>query len=78
VGVQESEIGDVVVYRDGSGEVCHVGIVARKNLLIPGSQEDPLAVLSKWGADGEYLHNMTDVPELLGRPAEFWTDRKGG
>ncbi len=38
---------------------------------------DPLTVLSKWGGEGEYMHDMSDVPELFGTPAEFWTHRKG-
>jgi hypothetical protein len=76
-GVKEVEPGDVVVYRDHKGEICHVGIVVRKNVVIPGEQEEPLQVLSKWGADGEYTHGMSAVPFYLGKPAEFWTDRKG-
>jgi hypothetical protein len=35
-----------------------------------------LMVLSKWGADGEYIHALGDVPALLGVPREFWTDRR--
>jgi hypothetical protein len=71
-----ADVGDVVVYEDEAGELCHVGIVIRKNLLLPGQQQDPFQVLSKWGADGEYLHDMSDVPDLLGKPKQFWTDRK--
>ncbi len=29
------------------------------------------------GADGEYFHDASDVPYLLGKPSEYWTDRKG-
>ena len=28
------------------------------------------------GGDGEYLHEMSKVPGYLGRPAEYWTDRR--
>jgi len=77
-GVAEVEVGDVVVYRDDAGDVSHVSIVAWKNLATdPIHPGDPLTVLSKWGGEGEYMHDMSDVPELLGRPVEFWTDRKG-
>src|SRR5438132_1641386 len=53
---EETEHGDVVVYHDDDSEPCHVAIVLRKNLVIPGEQRDLLTVLSKWGADGEYIH----------------------
>jgi hypothetical protein len=75
-GPEKAEIGDLVIYRDGANDVSHVGIVVRKKVLIPGQQEEPLEVVSKWGADGEYVHDMSYVPELLGKPVEFWTDRK--
>ncbi|HKI34603.1 MAG TPA: hypothetical protein VKA46_22295 [Gemmataceae bacterium] len=73
----EAEPGDVVAYHDPDGEICHVGIVVQKNLALPSTPTDPLKVLSKWGADGEYLHDMSRVPYLLGVAAEFWTDRRG-
>lgn len=73
----EAEPGDVVVYHDSQGEVCHAGIVTGKNLLLPGDSRDVLKVLSKWGADGEYVHDASRVPQLLGMPTEFWTDRRG-
>jgi len=75
-GPEQAEIGDLVIYRDGANEVSHVGIVVRKKVLVPGQQEEPLEVVSKWGADGEYIHDMSYVPKLLGKPVEFWTDRK--
>lgn len=76
-GAAEAEPGDVVAYHDPDGEVCHVGIVVQKNLALPGTPTDSLKVLSKWGADGEYVHDLSRVPYLLGIPAEFWTDRRG-
>jgi hypothetical protein len=76
-GEAEADVGDVVVYRDNGGEVCHAGIVTRKKLFDPTNPKDTLVILSKWGADGEYFHDASSVPELLGQPAEFWTDRKG-
>jgi hypothetical protein len=75
-GPEETEVGDMVVYRDGHGDVSHVGLVSRKRILDPRNGADYLQVLSKWGADGEYFHDLNDVPYLLGRPAEYWTDRK--
>ena len=75
-GPEESDLGDVVIYHDDSGTPCHVGLVVRKNLLLAGGQEDLLTVLSKWGADGEYIHGASCVPIYLGTPAEYWTDRR--
>jgi hypothetical protein len=57
--------------------VVHVGIVVRKNLFDPENPRDTLVVLSKWGHEGEYEHDASEVPVLCGRPVEFWTDRKG-
>jgi hypothetical protein len=76
-GAVEAEAGDVVVYQDLQGEVCHAGLVVWKNVLVAGQQGDLLTVLSKWGADGEYIHGMTRLPTLLGTPSQFWTDRRG-
>jgi hypothetical protein len=72
----EAQKGDVVVYRDDDGEVCHAGIVVGKNILTEGGKQDALRVLSKWGADGEYEHDLSYVPALLGKAVEFWTDRR--
>jgi hypothetical protein len=73
---QEAEMGDVVIYRNQRGEVCHAGIVLRKNLL-SGQEDDLLTVLSKGGADGEYIHGLSKLPAYLGTPTQFWTDRRG-
>lgn len=75
-GEVEVEFGDIVVYEDDDGEVTHVGIVIGKNVLTPGSSRDVLRVLSKWGGDGEYLHDLSHVPQVYGRVAAFWTDRR--
>lgn len=77
-GEAEARVGDVVAYRDDANEVCHAGIVWRKNLYDPQNPtRDTLAVLSKWGREGEYEHEAADLPYLCGKPAEYWTDRKG-
>jgi hypothetical protein len=76
LGEAEAQAGDVVVYRNDHGEVCHAGIVVRKNLYNPENRKDTLVVLSKWGAEGEYEHDASDVPVFCGHPSEYWTDRK--
>jgi hypothetical protein len=75
-GPEDAEAGDVVVYHDSDGEPCHVGIVMTKNLIVAGESRDLLTVLSKWGADEEYVHDLTKLPLLLGRPVQYWTDRR--
>ena len=66
--------GDIVVYRDDEGRVSHVGLVIS---AVPEVASGRLAitVLSQWGADGEYLHDIGDVHPNLGKPSEFWTER---
>lgn len=73
----ESDVqpGDVVVYRNASGEVTHVGIVARKETE-PRDATYKITVLSQWGKDGEYFHDINDINVLLGTPSEYWTDRR--
>jgi hypothetical protein len=73
---EEAEPGDVVAYHDEHGEVCHAAIIVQKNLLVSTEQRDLFTVLSKWGADGEYVHEMTRLPAYLGKPSQFWTDRR--
>jgi hypothetical protein len=65
-GQEESDVGDVVIYHDDGGVPCHVGLVVRKNLLLAEGQEDLLTVLSKWGADGEYIHGASRVSIYFG------------
>jgi len=73
---EDAEAGDVVVYHDPDGHPCHVGVVVTKNLAVAGESRDLLTVVSKWGADGEYVHDLTKLPLLLGQPAQYWTDRR--
>ena len=74
--VHEDEVvaGDLIVYRDESEEVSHVGVVweVRSNLR---DATRSFVVLSQWGQSGEYVHDWTDVASQLGEPKEFWTDR---
>jgi hypothetical protein len=73
-GEAEAQFGDVVVYRY-HGDVCHAGIVVGRNLYNPEKPKDALIVLSKWGKEGEYEHDASDVPIFCGIPSEYWTDR---
>lgn len=66
--------GDVVVYRDESGALTHVGLVTDVKADLRGATWE-ISVLSQWGQDGEYFHRVDDVSPRLGKPAEYWTDR---
>ena len=75
--ISESEIeaGDLIVYRGDESEVSHVGMIARiETSLATGEQR--VIVLSQWGRDGEYFHEVDDVNPRLGEPSDYWTDRK--
>lgn len=67
--------GDIVLYRDRSGEIVHVGIILNKSADL-NRGDFTFEVLSKWGANGEYQHDLRDVPELLGEAREFLSERK--
>jgi hypothetical protein len=71
----EAVRGDIVVYRDGSGGVAHVGLVLSKYADVKDASWK-VEVLSQWGADGEFFHDAYDVPSLLGTPQEYWTERR--
>jgi hypothetical protein len=71
----DAQMGDVVIYHY-KGEPTHVGLIVRKLILVPGDNQDMFQVLSKWGGDGEYCHKLSEVPEVYGDAAEYWTDRR--
>ncbi len=67
-------MGDIVVYANEEGEDTHVGIVTE--IGYDGKLRKKVAVMSKWGADGEYFHPVGHVPKKYGKEKEYWTDRK--
>ena len=72
--VSEREIvpGDLVVYT--RNEVpTHVGLIM--SILRQGSNLENLTILSKWGKEAELLHAVEVVPEMYGKPTEFWSER---
>jgi hypothetical protein len=71
---QKLWVGDIVVY-EKDGEITHVGQVVEIRPNLEAGRRDPI-VLSKWGQYGEYLHDLKDVPLMLGRPKAFWTERR--
>lgn len=75
IAVSEVVLGDIVVYRDASGGFAHVGLVLSKTPDVEHASWK-VSVLSQWGIDGEYFHDANDVPDLLGTPQEYWTERR--
>lgn len=75
-GLADVEIGDLVIYRETRGNtMTHIGIIVEQRAHVP-SAEWEITVMSKWGAAGEYIHPLKDIPIHYGEPAEFWTDRR--
>jgi len=75
ISVSEAVLGDIVVYRDDSSGFAHVGLVLSKSADVEHASWR-VEVLSQWGADSEYFHDANDVPLLLGKPQDYWTERR--
>ena len=76
VEISSAEVipGDLVIYRD-KAEISHVAVVVSRDPIVATSTFK-IIVLSQWGADGEYLHDYTDVNDRLGRPDKFYSERR--
>lgn len=67
--------GDIVTYQDKRGTFAHVGVVfeCTRDLVNASFR---FRILSQWGFDGEYLHDVDDVPsEWLEGPRQYWSER---
>lgn len=73
--LDEVRPGDVVVYRDERGEIAHIGIVLSIEPLV-ATASWMVSILSKWGAEGEYVHLQDHIPHYCGRPSEYWSERR--
>jgi hypothetical protein len=69
IDFSKGEQGDIVLYEDTSGPV-HVGVLWSHH---PISQE--WIVLSQWGSDGEYFHQINDTREDWRHKVTLWTER---
>ena len=56
-------------------DITHVGLIVAKERNIVEA-DWIIRVLSKWGMDGEYLHDERDVPSLLGTSRQYYSERK--
>jgi len=68
-------VGDIVAYAV-EGEVTHVAVVVRQDVMAEGDADPNLLLLSQWGFDGEFYHSLRDVPDAYGEPVRFFSDRK--
>ncbi len=74
-GEHEVEIGDLVLYRAIKYQYSHIAVVVNKSKNVKNATFE-ITVVSQWGADGEYIHLIDEVPDSYGKIKEFWTDRK--
>ena len=74
-GLHEAYVGDIVVYRDSEGDVAHVAVIIELEPVIQTASWK-VTVISKWGADGEYVHPLDELPDRLGSATEYWADRR--
>jgi len=67
--------GDVVVYQNrATGAIVHVGIVLAAEGVFETRR---IRVLSQFGRDGEYIHDLHDIPEFYGQPVfRFYSERR--
>jgi hypothetical protein len=75
---QESVVqGDIVIYRRDSIPQ-HIGIIyeIRDVSILHDGSHHQIWVLSQWGEDGEYLHELEKVPAIYGTEYEFWSERR--
>jgi hypothetical protein len=75
-GPEEAKCGDIVIYRmNENSHITHVAIIVDIKPEVKTASWK-ITVLSQWGADGEYIHFLEEVPTILGEPVEYWTDRR--
>ena len=67
--------GDVVLYKDpDTGDIKHVGVVLAAEVMFETKR---IRVLSQFGRDGEYIHDVDDVPSFYGQTVvRFYSERR--
>lgn len=75
--VKEDDLmpGDVVLYEDPqTGDIQHVGLVLASEVMF---QTKKIRVLSQFGRDGEYIHDLHDVPNFYGKTVvKFYSESR--
>lgn len=71
-----AERGDVIAYRlTEDAPISHTGVVINYG-LDRETLDKSFLILSKWGQNGEYIHNEKVVPPTFGDFREFYSERK--
>jgi hypothetical protein len=67
--------GDVVLYRDPkTDDIKHVGVVLAAEVMFETKR---IRVLSQFGRDGEYIHDLDDLPDFYGNMVvKFYSERR--
>lgn len=73
ISEEEITVGDLILYIDSHNEPAHIGLIITVDSI--GTTKS-IVVISKWGKDAEFIHFIEDVPEQMGKPMKFFTDRK--
>ncbi len=72
-----SKSGDLVLYRDTlTKEYVHVGMIIGEKLLLEGSSQSEIWVISQFGKHGEWIHPLEHVLPNYKGGLELWTDRR--
>lgn len=68
------DYGDVVLYRTSDSNASHVAVIVE---LRPGADPDDIEVrvLSAWGDQGEYVHDIDPGHPTLGKPYAVYSLR---
>ena len=75
IAIQRVKAGDLVIYREPDRTITHVGQVWSHDPVVANGSWKTI-VLSQWGQDGEYFHEVNDVHPRLGHASEYWTERR--
>lgn len=69
--------GDLVTYWDArTGEFKHVGVILGEKPLIEGNKKTVTWAISQFGASGEWIHPIKEVPEGCNGTIRVYTDRR--
>lgn len=73
--IKEDDVtaGDLILYIDANNEPAHIGLIIAVDSI---GKAKNILVMSKWGKDAEFIHFIEDVPQQMGKPTKFYTDRK--
>jgi hypothetical protein len=71
----QGQVGDIAVYKSTGGDICHVGIIIKRDVDF-ASGAVKFLILSKWACWAEFIHKPDEVFPSYGTLQEIWTDRR--